>query len=79
MTHERDINQVAGLDKAIVRAYEELNRFNWSEIELNTYEEEEKRERDARSILLAKLAEAKSAGIAEGKAAGIESKEKQLG
>jgi hypothetical protein len=29
-----------------------LNRFSWTEIELNTYEQEEKRERDALSILM---------------------------
>jgi predicted transposase/invertase (TIGR01784 family) len=69
-THEKDIERIAGKDSAILRAYEELNRFNLSQIELNTYEREEKRERDAQSILLAKLWDAEAKGKAEGKAEG---------
>jgi len=75
-THEKDIERVAGIDVAITRAYEELNRFSWSEIELNTYEGEEKKERDERSILLARLEDAEAKGIQKGiergKAEGIQ-------
>lgn len=69
-TKEVEIGQVAGVDHAILRAYEELNRFSWTEIELNTYEAEEKRERDAQSILLAKLQDAEAKGKAKGRAEG---------
>jgi predicted transposase/invertase (TIGR01784 family) len=54
--------------KQIYRAYEALNRFSWTEIELNTYEQEEKRERDAQSILMNAKVESKAEGKAEGKA-----------
>ena len=47
-----------------------MNRFSWTEIELNTYEQEEKRERDAQAILEQKLMEAEARGKAEGKAEG---------
>lgn len=70
-TKEQDIERIAGQDFAIARAYEELNRFSWTDVELNTYESEEKRERDERAVLSAKLEDAKAAGIEEGKAAGI--------
>lgn len=65
-TNEKDIDRVAGVDVAITRAYEELNKFSWTEIELNTYEKEEKRERDEKSIRDAKLDDAKAAGLEQG-------------
>jgi hypothetical protein len=74
----RNERKRSGKDPVIERAYEELNRFSWSEIELNTYEQEEKRERDAQAILkqqqrdLAAQLEAQKAGyIAESRAEGI--------
>ena len=70
-TKEQDIQKIAGLDPAIERAYEELNRFSWTEIELNTYEQEEKRERDAQAILTAKLEDAEAKGKIEGKIEGM--------
>ena len=69
-THEQDIERIAGFDESIVRAYEELNRFCWSEEELNTYEAEEKRERDAQAVLQAKLEDAKAKGERIGEARG---------
>ena len=70
-TKEQDIELVAGIDAAITRAYEELNRFSWTDIELNTYEKEEKRERDERAVLSAKLEDAKKEGKTEGLAEGL--------
>lgn len=64
-TNEKDIARIAGLDTAIVRAYEELNRFSWTDIELNTYEKEEKRERDELAVLAARLEDAKAEGRQE--------------
>lgn len=69
-TNEKDLAKIAGSDQVIERAYEELNRFSWSDIELNTYEQEEKHERDNRVIREAQLAEAEAKGKAEGKAEG---------
>jgi predicted transposase/invertase (TIGR01784 family) len=66
-TKERDLEKIVGSDQVIQRAYEELNRFSWSEIELNTYEQEEKRERDAQAILAQKYEEGRQEGLIEGK------------
>ena len=66
-THENDLARLIGSDKIIERAYQELNRFSWSEIDLNTYEQEEKHERDAVAI----LKNARDEGKAEGKAEGL--------
>jgi predicted transposase/invertase (TIGR01784 family) len=70
-TTEADLARIVGSDQVIYRAYEALNRFSWTEIELNTYEQEEKRERDAQSILMNAKAEGKIEGKAEGKIEGI--------
>jgi len=43
VTKETDLKNIVGQDEVIEEAYEELNRFNWSEIELYTYEKEIKR------------------------------------
>ena len=69
-THEKDVAKIVGSDEIIERAYEELNRFSWSEIEMNTYEAEEKTERDNAAALDYKLEEAQAKGKAEGFAEG---------
>lgn len=38
-TSEEDLNKIIGQDEIIERAYEELNRFSWNEIELRTYDQ----------------------------------------
>jgi hypothetical protein len=63
---------LVGKDTVILVAYVALNRFHWTEIELNTYEQEEKRERDARSILNQAVAEGRAEGEAKGEVRGIE-------
>ena len=35
---EEDLEKLTGEDQIIKRAYEELDRFSWSEKELNNYE-----------------------------------------
>ena len=69
-TKEAEVERIVGSDEVIYRAYEALNRFSWTEIELNTYEQEEKRERDAQSIIKQKLVDAEAKGNAKGKAEG---------
>ncbi|MEI8296019.1 MAG: transposase, partial [Alphaproteobacteria bacterium] len=58
-TSEADLAKIIGSDAIIERAYSELNRFNWSEVELNTYEQEEKHERDHLSLMASKYDEGK--------------------
>jgi predicted transposase/invertase (TIGR01784 family) len=45
-TSEEDLKKLIGSDLVIEKAYDALNQFNWSEIELIAYEEELKRIRD---------------------------------
>jgi predicted transposase/invertase (TIGR01784 family) len=71
-TQEGDLERIVGGDTVIKRAYEALNRFSWSQIELNTYEEAEKRELDAKAILKSAKAEAKIEGKIEGIAQTLE-------
>ena len=69
-TREEELDKIIGHDEVIEKAYQELNRHAWSEEELNTYEEEEKRERDAQAIIAQKLDDAEAKGRAKGKAEG---------
>ncbi|MFP3021562.1 MAG: Rpn family recombination-promoting nuclease/putative transposase, partial [Wolbachia sp.] len=55
--------RIIGSDLIIKRAYEELNRFNWSEKEFIAYEQEIKRIRDEQAVLAQKLDDAKQEGI----------------
>ncbi len=70
-TKEADIDRIVGSDHVIYRAYEALNRFSWTDIEFNTYEEAEKRERDARAILKQKLMDAEAKGLSKGLSKGL--------
>ncbi|MCM1001371.1 MAG: transposase, partial [Wolbachia endosymbiont of Melophagus ovinus] len=51
-------------------AYEELNRFNWSEKEFIAYEQEIKRIRDEKAVLAQKLDDARDEGIQIGEERG---------
>jgi hypothetical protein len=62
-TSEEDLERIIGSDLIIKRAYEELNRFNWSEKEYIAYEQEIKRIKDEYAVLLHKLDLAKNEGI----------------
>lgn len=42
-TSEEDLDKIVGSDVIIKRAYEEMNKFNWSEEELLAYEQMKKR------------------------------------
>jgi predicted transposase/invertase (TIGR01784 family) len=50
-TSEKEIQKLAGQDIIIEKAYEEMNRFNWNEEELLTYEQEQKHEWDHQAIM----------------------------
>mgnify|MGYP001574599176 CR=1 FL=1 len=68
---ENEVSKIIGSDKVLLRVFEELNRFSWGPIELNTYEENEKRERDAQAIILAAQVEGQEKGLAEGREKGL--------
>jgi len=71
-TSERDLERLIGDDMVIGKAYEEINKFSWSEIELNTYEQETKRILDAQAIIAAQLDDAAEKGRKKGIEQGIE-------
>ena len=41
-TSEKDLSKIIGRDLVLERAYEELNRFSWNEVELRTYDQAQK-------------------------------------
>ena len=59
------MSQIIGSDIVMKRAYDELNRFSWTQAELNTYEQEEKRELDALAIRAQLLADGEARGEAK--------------
>jgi predicted transposase/invertase (TIGR01784 family) len=65
-TSEQDLLKIVGSDFVIERAYTELNQFNWSEAELNTYEQEIKRIMDNRAAEEYRIEQAKVEGLEEG-------------
>ncbi|MFP3023976.1 MAG: Rpn family recombination-promoting nuclease/putative transposase, partial [Wolbachia sp.] len=65
-TSEEELERIIGSDLIIKRAYEELNRFNWSEKEFIAYEQEIKRIRDEQAVLAQKLDDAAQKGRQEG-------------
>ncbi|WP_264686785.1 Rpn family recombination-promoting nuclease/putative transposase [Wolbachia endosymbiont (group B) of Rhopobota naevana] len=71
-TSEEELERIIGSDLIIKRAYEELNRFNWSEKEFIAYEQEIKRIRDEQAVLAQKLDDAKHEGRQEGRQEGIQ-------
>ncbi|MCC6127883.1 MAG: Rpn family recombination-promoting nuclease/putative transposase [Chlamydiae bacterium] len=70
-TREADLEKIIGSDEAIRAAYQALNQFSWSEEELNTYDRETKRERDAEAILSQQRIEGLAVGMEKGKAEGL--------
>ncbi len=77
MSHA-DLAKLTGKDIVIKKAFDELERFSWTEEELNTYDQVQKRERDNLSALLYAKKEGKQEGLAEGMEKGME-KGKQEG
>ncbi|WP_353273594.1 Rpn family recombination-promoting nuclease/putative transposase [Wolbachia endosymbiont (group A) of Agelastica alni] len=66
-TSEEELEKIIGSDVIIKKAYEELNRFNWSEKEFIAYEQEIKRIRDEQAVLAQKLDDATQKGRQEGR------------
>lgn len=62
-----DLEHLVGEDMVIQKAFDALERFSWSEEELNTYEQQEKREWDHRAIITF----AKKEGLKEGHKQGV--------
>ncbi|MGL9688553.1 MAG: Rpn family recombination-promoting nuclease/putative transposase [Wolbachia sp.] len=69
-TSEKELERITGSDVIIKKAYEELNRFTWSEKEFIAYEREIKRIRDEQAVLAQKLDDATEKGIKIGKEEG---------
>ncbi|WCR54443.1 MAG: hypothetical protein PG981_001465 [Wolbachia endosymbiont of Ctenocephalides orientis wCori] len=67
-TKEEDLDNIVGSDLIIKRAYEEMNKVNWSEEELREYEQGEKWRLDE----LAAFAERFDEGVKIGKKEGIQ-------
>ncbi|WP_341812161.1 Rpn family recombination-promoting nuclease/putative transposase [Wolbachia endosymbiont (group A) of Conops quadrifasciatus] len=65
-TSEEELEKIIGSDLIIKKAYEELNRFNWSEKEFIAYEQEIKRILDEQAVLAQKLDDATEKGRQEG-------------
>ncbi|QGT16110.1 Rpn family recombination-promoting nuclease/putative transposase [Wolbachia pipientis] len=74
-TSEEELERIIGSDLIIKRAYEELNRFNWSEKEFIAYEQEIKRIRDEQAVLAQKLDDATAKGILIGHEKGRKERE----
>ena len=65
-TNKEDLEKTIGSDLVIQRAYEALDQFNWTELELIAYEQEIKRIWDNRAVEEYKLEQAEAKGIEKG-------------
>ncbi|WP_353281480.1 Rpn family recombination-promoting nuclease/putative transposase [Wolbachia endosymbiont (group A) of Andrena trimmerana] len=74
-TSEEELEKIIGSDVIIKKAYEELNRFNWSEKEFIAYEQEIKRILDEQAVLAQKLDDATEKGIQIGHEKGRKERE----
>ncbi|KAB2977918.1 MULTISPECIES: Rpn family recombination-promoting nuclease/putative transposase [unclassified Wolbachia] len=71
-TREEDLDKIVGSDVIIKRAYEEMNKFNWSEEELLAYEQMKKRIMDEIAALAQKFDEGLKVGQEKGRQEGIQ-------
>lgn len=62
--------RLVGHDEILDKAYNELDRFEWTEQEFWTYEESEKREMDYRASMEQKMDEGEKIGLVKGKKIG---------
>ncbi|KAB2977747.1 MULTISPECIES: Rpn family recombination-promoting nuclease/putative transposase [unclassified Wolbachia] len=69
-TREEDLDKIVGSDVIIKRAYEEMNKFNWSEEELLAYEQRKKRIMDEIAAFAEKFDEGIRLGHAKGRQEG---------
>lgn len=70
VTNKEDLAKIIGNETIIQKAYEELDRFNWNEAELNAYEAAIKKHMDYQATLEQKYDEGLAKGLAEGEARG---------
>lgn len=66
-TKEADLAEIIGSDLIIARAYEELNRFSWSQEELRAYDSVDRKTESNKAVLKGAFEDGKAEGIAEGK------------
>ncbi|WP_264376172.1 Rpn family recombination-promoting nuclease/putative transposase [Wolbachia endosymbiont (group B) of Sphaerophoria taeniata] len=71
-TSEEDLDKIVGSDVIIKRAYEEMNKFNWSEEELLAYEQMKKRIMDEIAAFAQKFDEGLKVGQEKGRQEGIQ-------
>jgi predicted transposase/invertase (TIGR01784 family) len=64
-TRDEELVKLIGNDTILREAYHALDRFNWTQVQLNTYQQQEKRERDAMSILIQAREEGREEGREE--------------
>lgn len=65
-TSEKDLHKVTGSDQIIERAYEELDRYGWSQEELRTYDHLDMEETVYRSQMRVEREEGKAEGLIQG-------------
>jgi len=70
-TKEEDLDAIIGKDTILKKAYEELNRFGWSEKELNNYESVEMKKAADEAVLEAAYEKGEVKGHAEGLVEGL--------
>ena len=69
-TTEAELLKIVGHDTVLAKAYEQLNQFSFSKIELMDYERAEQRDRDTAGAFLNARLEGEAIGEARGKARG---------
>ena len=71
-TTEEDLQKLVGKDLIIKRAYEELDRFSWSEKELNNYESVEMKKAADEAVKEAAFEKGEAKGLEKGLKKGLE-------
>lgn len=75
-TTQEDLQKLVDQEQVLGRAYEELDRYSWTEEELRTYEQAEKYEGAYLASLEKKFEDGEKVGIEKGEKIGIEKGEK---
>ena len=76
--NKEDLAKIIGNENILQKAYEELDRFNWDEEELQAYEAVIKKEMDYEAVMDQKYDEGLEKGIEKGKADGEAEKAKNI-
>ncbi len=76
--NKENLAKIIGNENIMQKAYEELDRFNWDEEELQAYEAVIKKEMDYESVMDQKYDEGLEKGIEKGKADGEAEKAKNI-